>query len=271
MTSNLFNIKCKRSVYLQVGINRNTNTVNVFTRPFCGLKFLCYRHVSAVRLSLVSHIKTIDLSLLFWKWLIILPYKTLISIFCQVLENAEGARTTPSVVAFTAEGERLVGMPAKRQAVTNPQNTLYATKRLIGRRYDDPEVQKDLWVAVQNFKPNCNFFSCFFASLCNRFNRKNVPYKIVRASNGDAWVEAHGKMYSPSQAGAFVLMKMKETAGMSLRSSRGEIPSLCLASASSIALFCCRELLGNQSKKCCYHCSSLLQRLSATGKWLIQV
>uniref|UniRef100_A0A915PH24 Uncharacterized protein n=1 Tax=Setaria digitata TaxID=48799 RepID=A0A915PH24_9BILA len=103
----------------------------------------------------------------------------------RVIENAEGVRTTPSVIAFTKDGERLVGAPAKRQAVTNSQNTLYATKRLIGRRFDDPEVQKDV---------------------------KVVPFKIVRASNGDAWVEAQGKMYSPSQVGAYVLMKMKETA-----------------------------------------------------------
>ncbi|XP_055342840.1 stress-70 protein, mitochondrial-like [Paramacrobiotus metropolitanus] len=103
----------------------------------------------------------------------------------KVLENAEGSRTTPSVVAFTPSGERLVGMPAKRQAVTNSANTFYATKRLIGRKFDDPEVQKEM---------------------------KHVPFKIVRATNGDAWIEAHGKMYSPSQIGAFVLMKMKETA-----------------------------------------------------------
>lgn len=103
----------------------------------------------------------------------------------KVIENSEGSRTTPSVVAFTADGERLVGMPAKRQAVTNAANTLSATKRLIGRRYDDPEIKKDM---------------------------KNSSFKIVKASNGDAWVEAHGKLYSPSQVGAFVLMKMKETA-----------------------------------------------------------
>ncbi len=103
----------------------------------------------------------------------------------KVIENAEGQRTTPSVVAFTDKGERLVGLPAKRQAVTNPTNTVYATKRLIGRMYDDAEVQKEI---------------------------KMVPYKIVRADNGDAWVEAGGQRYSPSQMGAFVLMKMKETA-----------------------------------------------------------
>ncbi|CAD5114365.1 DgyrCDS3502 [Dimorphilus gyrociliatus] len=103
----------------------------------------------------------------------------------KVIENSEGSRTTPSVVAFTGEGERLVGMPARRQAVTNSQNTVYATKRLIGRRFKDPEVQKDL---------------------------KNLSYKITQSTNGDAWVEAQGKVYSPSQIGAFVLMKMKETA-----------------------------------------------------------
>lgn len=103
----------------------------------------------------------------------------------RVIENAEGSRTTPSVVAFTADGERLVGMPAKRQSVTNAKNTFYATKRLIGRKFDDAETQKDL---------------------------KLVSYKIVKASNGDAWLEAQGKVYSPSQIGAFVLIKMKETA-----------------------------------------------------------
>lgn len=104
----------------------------------------------------------------------------------KVIENSEGSRTTPSVVAFTKDGERLVGMPAKRQAVTNSANTFYATKRLIGRRFEDPEVKKDM---------------------------NNVSYKIVKASNGDAWVQgSDGKMYSPSQIGAFVLVKMKETA-----------------------------------------------------------
>ncbi|KAJ7378800.1 Stress-70 protein, mitochondrial [Desmophyllum pertusum] len=103
----------------------------------------------------------------------------------KVLENAEGSRTTPSVVAFTPDGERLVGTPAKRQAVTNPENTLYATKRYIGRRFDDKEIKKDMG---------------------------SVSFKIVKASNGDAWFEANGQMYSPSQVGAFVLMKMKETA-----------------------------------------------------------
>jgi molecular chaperone DnaK len=103
----------------------------------------------------------------------------------KVIENAEGSRTTPSVVAFTPEGERIVGMPARRQAVTNAKNTFYATKRLIGRKFDDKETQKDM---------------------------KLVPYKIVKASNGDAWLEANGKVYSPSQIGAFILTKMKETA-----------------------------------------------------------
>ncbi|GAB4233287.1 MAG: molecular chaperone DnaK [Methyloligellaceae bacterium] len=103
----------------------------------------------------------------------------------KVIENAEGARTTPSMVAFTEDGERLVGLPAKRQAVTNPQNTLFAIKRLIGRRFDDPMVEKD---------------------------KKLVPYEIVKAENGDAWVKAQGKTYSPSQISAFILQKMKETA-----------------------------------------------------------
>jgi molecular chaperone DnaK len=107
----------------------------------------------------------------------------------RVIENAEGMRTTPSIVAFTDDGERLVGQPAKRQAVTNPEKTIFAVKRLIGRRYDDPMVEKD---------------------------KKLVPYKITKASNGDAWVEADGKTYSPSQISAFILQKMKETAEANL-------------------------------------------------------
>ncbi len=103
----------------------------------------------------------------------------------RVIENSEGARTTPSMVAFAENGERLVGQAAKRQAVTNPTNTLYAVKRLIGRRYEDPTVEKD---------------------------RSLVPYGIVKGDNGDAWVEARGQKYAPSQIAAFVLGKMKETA-----------------------------------------------------------
>jgi molecular chaperone DnaK len=103
----------------------------------------------------------------------------------KVIENAEGTRTTPSIVAFAKDGERLIGQPAKRQAVTNPENTVYAVKRLIGRRFDDPMTKKDMEL---------------------------VPYAIAKGSNGDAWVKAGGEDYSPSQISAFILQKMKETA-----------------------------------------------------------
>src|SRR5262249_45291564 len=103
----------------------------------------------------------------------------------NVLTNSEGSRTTPSVVAFTESGERLVGQVARRQAITNPQNTVFAIKRLIGRRFDDPLVQKAM---------------------------KVLPYKIVKADNGDAWVEIRNKKYSPAEISAFVLQKMKQTA-----------------------------------------------------------
>ena len=111
----------------------------------------------------------------------------------KVIENAEGARTTPSIVAFTDDGERLVGQPAKRQAVTNPEKTFFAIKRLIGRTFEDPMTKKDIGL---------------------------VPYKITKAGNGDAWVEAAGKQYSPSQISAFILQKMKETAEAHLGADR---------------------------------------------------
>ena len=103
----------------------------------------------------------------------------------KVIENAEGGRTTPSIVAITESGEKLVGGPAKRQGVTNPTNTIFAIKRLIGRRFDDPMTKKDMDL---------------------------VPYKIIKADNGDAWVNVRGENYSPSQVSAFILQKIKETA-----------------------------------------------------------
>jgi len=103
----------------------------------------------------------------------------------KVIENSEGVRTTPSMVAFGEDSERITGLPAKRQAVTNPENTLFAVKRLMGRRFDDPMVKKD---------------------------KDLVPFNIVKAENGDAWVEARSEKYSPSQISAFILQKMKETA-----------------------------------------------------------
>ncbi len=103
----------------------------------------------------------------------------------KVIENSEGDRTTPSIVAFAEDGEVIVGQPAKRQAVTNPRNTLFAIKRLIGRRFQDAEVQKDIDM---------------------------VPYTIVKADNGDAWIEVRGKRMAPPEISARVLMKMKKTA-----------------------------------------------------------
>src|SRR5947199_8655653 len=102
-----------------------------------------------------------------------------------VIPNAEGARNTPSIVAMNKSGERLVGEVAKRQAVTNPENTVYSIKRFMGRKYDDPEVERD---------------------------RRMVPYKVVRASNGDAWVEVQGKQYSPPEISAMILQKLKTDA-----------------------------------------------------------
>lgn len=120
----------------------------------------------------------------------------------KVIENAEGQRTTPSVVAFTDDGERLVGVAAKRQAVTNPDNTIYAVKRLIGRRFDDKITQED---------------------------QKNLPYKIVNGKNGDAWVKVRDKTYSPSEISAMILRKMKDTAeaylGKAVKSAVVTVPA----------------------------------------------
>src|SRR5258708_24133582 len=113
----------------------------------------------------------------------------------KVIENAEGMRTTPSMVAFTESGERLVGQAAKRQGVTNPENTLYGVKRMLGRRFEDPMVKKEMEL---------------------------VPFKIIKGENGDAWVESRGKKYAPSQIRAFVLQKMKETAQDYLGETGGE-------------------------------------------------
>src|SRR5258708_32850453 len=122
----------------------------------------------------------------------------------RVIENAEGMRTTPSMVAFTESGERLVGQPAKRQGVTNPENTFYGIKRLIGRRMSDPMVKKEMDL---------------------------VPFKVIQGDNGDAWVQSRGKKYAPSQISAFVLQKMKETAeayrGEPVTEAATPAPPLC--------------------------------------------
>ena len=126
----------------------------------------------------------------------------------KVLENAEGARTTPSVVVFTDENEKLIGQPAKRQAVTNPENTIFAVKRLIGRNFDDPTVKKDV---------------------------ESAPFKIINSEKGDAWIEAKGEKYSPSQISAFILQKMKETAEKYLGSEVTKAVITCLLYTSDAA------------------------------------
>ena len=126
----------------------------------------------------------------------------------KVIENSEGARTTPSVVAYAEDGEVLCGAPAKRQAVTNPKNTLYAVKRLIGRKFDEKEVQKDIGL---------------------------MPYKIVKADNGDAWVEIRGKKIAPQEISAHILRKMKKTAEDYLGETVTEAVITCLLYTSDAA------------------------------------
>jgi len=155
----------------------------------------------------------------------------------KVIENAEGMRTTPSIVAFTDEGERLVGQPAKRQAVTNPERTIFAVKRLIGRRYDDPMVEKD---------------------------KKLVPYKIARASNGDAWVEIEGKTYSPSQISAFILQKMRETAESYLGAKVDQAVITVPAYFNDAQRQAPRTPARSPASKCCASSTSRLRRRSLT-------
>ena len=157
----------------------------------------------------------------------------------KVIVNAEGLNTTPSIVAFATDGERLVGLPAKRQAVTNPTNTFFAIKRLIGRRFDDKDVEKD---------------------------KKLVPFKIVKGSTGDAWVEAHGQQYSPSQVSAFILQKMKETAeaylGHSVTQAVITVPALLQRRPAAGDE---RMPAGSPAWKCCASSTSRRQQPLAYG------
>ncbi len=156
----------------------------------------------------------------------------------KVIENSEGMRTTPSMVAFTESGERLVGQAAKRQAVTNPENTFFAIKRLIGRRFTDPMVKKDIDL---------------------------VPYKIISGDNGDAWVESRGKKYAPSQISAFILQKMKETAEAYLGETVTRRSSPCRPISTTASARRPRMPARSPGSKCCASSTSRPRRRSPTA------